>query len=133
MTEPDDLLPPAPQRGADVRAGDAAAAGAPQPVPVNMYEAEQAVVLIVPLPGVMADDVEVVVVGRTATIAAAMRSSAPKDYLLHEWHYGPYERVVELPEGFGGEGEATFANGQLAVRIRRGPAGATRTVPVTQR
>lgn len=111
-------------------AGDAAAAGAPQPVPVNMYEAEQALVLVLPLPGVMAGDVEVVVEGRRATVSAAMRSSAPKDYLLHEWHYGPYERVVDLPDGFGGEGEATFANGQLAVRIQRGPAGATRALPV---
>ncbi|MBA3304157.1 MAG: Hsp20/alpha crystallin family protein [Acidimicrobiia bacterium] len=111
-------------------AGEAAAAGAPQAVPVNMYETEQALVLVAPLPGVMADDVEVVVEGRTATISAAMRSSAPKDYLLHEWHYGPYERVVDLPDGFGGDGEATFANGQLAVRIVRGPTGATRTLPV---
>ena len=111
-------------------AGEVAAAGVPQAVPVNMYETEQALVLVAPLPGVMADDVEVVVEGRTATISAAMRSSAPKDYLLHEWHYGPYERVVDLPDGFGGDGEATFANGQLAVRIVRGPTGATRTLPV---
>ena len=113
--------------------GDAAAAGEPQAVPVNMYEAERAVVLVAPLPGVMADDIEVVVEGRTATIAAAMRSSAPKDYLLHEWHYGPYERVVELPDGFGGPAEATFANGQLAVRIERGPTGASRTVAVVHK
>ena len=110
--------------------GDAAAAGTPQTVPVNMYEAEQAVVLVAPLPGVMADDIEVVVEGRRATISAAMRSSAPKDYLLHEWHYGPYERVVDLPDGFGGAAEATFANGQLALRVQRGPTGATQTVSI---
>ena len=37
--------------------GDAAAAGAPQSVPVNMYEAERALVLVAPLPGVMADSI----------------------------------------------------------------------------
>jgi len=113
--------------------GDAAAAGQPQSVPVNMYEAERALVLVAPLPGVMADDIEVVIDGRRATIAAAMRSSAPKDYLLHEWHYGPYERVVDLPEGFGGPAEATFANGQLALRIERGPATDGQTVAVVHR
>jgi HSP20 family molecular chaperone IbpA len=113
--------------------GDAAAAGQPQAVPVNMYEAERALVLVAPLPGVMVDDIEVVVEGRRATIAAAMRSSAPKDYLLHEWHYGPYERVVDLPDGFGGPAEATFANGQLALRIERGPATDGQTVAVVHR
>ena len=103
--------------------GDAAAAGKPQSVPVNMYEAERALVLVAPLPGVMVDDIEVVVEGRKATISAAMRSSAPKDYLLHEWHYGPYERTLELPEGFEGGGEGSFANGQLALRILRGEGG----------
>jgi HSP20 family molecular chaperone IbpA len=113
--------------------GDVAAAGQPHSVPVNMYEAEQALVLVAPLPGVMADDVEVVVEGRRATISAAMRSSAPKDYLLHEWHYGPYERVVDLPDGFGGAADATFANGQLALRIQRGPATGSQTVAVVHR
>ena len=113
--------------------GDAAAAGYPQAVPVNMYEAEQAIVLVAPLPGVMADDIEVVVEGRRATISAAMRTSAPKDYLLHEWHYGPYERVVDLPDGFGGDADATFANGQLALRIQRGPTGAGQTVAVVHK
>ncbi|MDP9454037.1 MAG: Hsp20/alpha crystallin family protein [Actinomycetota bacterium] len=113
------------------RGGDEAAAGQPQVVPINMYEAEQAVVLVAPLPGVMADDVTVVVEGRTATISADLRTRAVKDYLLHEWHYGPYERSVELPEGFGGPAEATFANGQLALRIERGGDGARRRVEIT--
>ncbi|MGH9283356.1 MAG: Hsp20/alpha crystallin family protein, partial [Acidimicrobiales bacterium] len=53
-------------------------------------------------------------------IAASMRSPAAKDYLVHEWHYGPFERTVALPDGFGGGGTATLGNGQLAVRIMRG-------------
>ena len=100
--------------------GDEAAAGTPQHVPVNMYETDGAVVLVVPLPGVMANDVEVVVENGTATISAAMRTPATKDYLLHEWHYGPYERSVELPDGYGGAATASFANGQLAVSVKKG-------------
>lgn len=91
-------------------------------VPVNMYETEGAVVVVAPLPGVMADDVEITIEDRRATIKAAMRSAARKDYLLHEWHYGPYERTVDLPDGFGGKGAATLGNGQLALRVERGDA-----------
>ena len=51
--------------------GDAAAAGKPQAVPVNMYEAERALVLVAPLPGVMVDDIEVVVVSWARTVSSA--------------------------------------------------------------
>lgn len=97
-------------------------------VPVNVYEADDAVVIVAPLPGVMPSDVEIVVDGREVTLRAAMRSPAPKDYLLHEWHYGPYERTVTVPDGFGGEAKASFGNGQLAVHLGRGEAGATQTI-----
>ncbi|HWH34965.1 MAG TPA: Hsp20/alpha crystallin family protein [Acidimicrobiales bacterium] len=113
--------------------GEAAAAGQPQHVPVNMYEAEQAVVVVAPLPGVMVDDITVVVEGRSVSIAADRRTKAVKDYLLHEWHYGPYERTVELPEGFGGTAEATFANGQLALRVERGGDGERRAVEIVRK
>lgn len=110
--------------------GDRAAGGRAQQVPVNMYEAERAVVVVAPLPGVMAEDITVTVDDRVLTIAADLRTKAPKDYLLHEWHYGPYERTVELPEGFGGTAQATFGNGQLALRVERGEGGGRRSVQV---
>lgn len=96
----------------------------PQRVPVNMYEADGAVVIVAPLPGVTADDVEITVDGREVTIRAEMRTAAVKDYTLHEWHYGPFERTLEVPAGFNGEPTASFGNGQLALRIARsdGPA-----------
>lgn len=110
--------------------GGRAAGGRAQQVPVNMYEAERAVVVVAPLPGVMAEDITVTVDDRVLTIAADLRTKAPKDYLLHEWHYGPYERTVELPEGFGGTVQATFGNGQLALRVERGEGGGRRSVQV---
>src|SRR5439155_23925066 len=95
-------------------------AAEPQPVPVNLYLTEEAMVVVAPLPGVMPDDVEVVVEPGQITISAAMRTAAPKDYLLHEWHYGPYRRAIELPWGFGATATASFGNGQLAVQLGRG-------------
>lgn len=92
-------------------------------VPVNVYEAGEALVVVAPLPGVQPEDVEVSTDGNQLRITAAMRSAAAKDYLVHEWHYGPYERMVDIPEGFGGGGTATFGNGQLAIRLTRGRGG----------
>lgn len=89
-------------------------------VPVNMYEAEDALVVVAPLPGVKAQDITVEVEGSQLHIAAAMRSAAAKDYLVHEWHYGPFARTVDLPDGFGAGGTATHGNGLLAVRLTRG-------------
>lgn len=99
-------------------------------VPVNVYEADNAIVVIAPLPGVMPDDVEVVLDGTVLHIRASMRSPAPKDYLLHEWHYGPYERSVQLPEGYGADPKVSFGNGQLAVRLGRGAADGTAPLDV---
>lgn len=101
------------------RQGSGESGGESQRVPVNMYESDGALVIVAPLPGVMPDNVEVEVVGRTLTLRAAMRAPAPKEYIVHEWHYGPFERTVELPEGFGGEPKLSFGNGQLAISVPR--------------
>jgi HSP20 family molecular chaperone IbpA len=89
-------------------------------LPVNVYEAGDALVIVAPVPAVMPDDVEIGVESGRVTIRAHVRSAAPKDYLVHEWTYGGYEREVEIPDGFGRDAEAMLANGQLAVRVLRG-------------
>ena len=97
-------------------------------VPVNVYQAEEALVVIAPLPGVMPQDIDVSLEGGQLRIAAAMRSAAAKDCLIHECHYGPYERLVDVPQGFGGGRTATLGNGQLAIRLTRGEGGGPITV-----
>lgn len=96
--------------------------GESQRVPVNVYETDGALVIVAPLPGVMPEDVSVTVEQGQVTITASMRSPAPKDYLVHEWHYGPFERTVEVPDGYGADAKASFGNGQLAVSVGRGQA-----------
>jgi HSP20 family protein len=101
--------------------GDAVeAANRPQPVPVNVYETDEALVVVAALPGVMADDIEVCVQPGRLTIAAQMRTAAPKDYLVHEWHYGPYRRELDISDRYGAEMAASFGNGQLAIHLGRG-------------
>jgi len=94
----------------------------PQTFPVNMYEAGDALVIVAPMPAVAPDDVSISVDGDQVVIEAALRTAAPKDYLLHEWRYGGYRREVQIPAGFGAGAEASLANGQLALRILRGDA-----------
>jgi HSP20 family molecular chaperone IbpA len=92
----------------------------PQTVPVNVYEADAALVVVAPLPAVQPEDVTIDVTPGQLRLTAHLRSAAPRDYLVHEWDYGGYEREVDLPPGFGAGVEATLANGQLAVRVLRG-------------
>ncbi|HZN13722.1 MAG TPA: Hsp20/alpha crystallin family protein [Acidimicrobiales bacterium] len=94
-----------------------AAAGHPQEVPVNMYEADAAYVVVAPLPGVMEDAVRVRIDGDQLLIRADMPSPGIKAYLMHEWSYGPYERVVNVPSDCTGKFETSFGNGQLAIRL----------------
>jgi len=91
----------------------------PQTFAINMYEAGDALVIVAPMPAVTPSDVTIEIDGDRVVIEAALRTAAPKDYLLHEWRYGGYRREIAIPAGYGGGGEATLANGQLAVRIMR--------------
>jgi HSP20 family molecular chaperone IbpA len=92
----------------------------PQSVPVNAYETPGAFVVLAPFPAVTAKDVTVEVRPGTLRFFARLRNAAPREYLLHEWEYGSYERQIDLPAGFGSSVEATLANGQLAIRVLRG-------------
>jgi HSP20 family molecular chaperone IbpA len=94
----------------------------PQQVPVNVYETGDALVVVAPLPAVRPSDVTICLTPGRLRITAHLRTAAPKDYLVHEWDYGCYERELDLPLGFGGGVDASLANGQLAVRVLRGEA-----------
>src|SRR5918998_2964779 len=74
----------------------------PQSVPVNVYETTAALVIVAPLPAVTADDVTIELRPGTLRFWAHLRSAAPREYLVHEWEYGGYERELELPPGYGG-------------------------------
>jgi HSP20 family molecular chaperone IbpA len=92
----------------------------PQSVPVNVYETPAALVVLAPLPAVTSKDVTVEVQRGSLRFWARLRSAGPRDYLVHEWEYGCYEREIELPDGYGRGVEATLTNGQLAIRVLRG-------------
>ena len=99
-----------------------------QPVPVNVYEATGAMVILAPLPAVQADDVQVELRDGKLRFWASLRSAGPREYLVHEWEYGGYEREVDVPAGYGSGVEASLANGQLAIRVLKGDFGGDRSI-----
>ena len=100
----------------------------PQEVPVNMFQASDALVIVAPLPAVRPQDVAIDLWPDRLRITASLRSAAPRDYLVHEWDYGGYEREIDLPDGWGGAVEASLANDQLAVRVLPGAVAERTTV-----
>jgi HSP20 family molecular chaperone IbpA len=100
----------------------------PQPVPVNIYETTNALVIVAALPAVSAGDVSIELRPGCLRFWSHVRSAAPREYLVHEWEYGGYEREIDLPDGFGGGVDASLANGQLAIRVLRGEAGSAVTI-----
>jgi HSP20 family molecular chaperone IbpA len=100
-----------------------------QSFPINVYEADAALVVVAALPAVMPDDVTVSVEPGRLRIEADLRTPAEKDYIVQEWTYGPYSRTYDLPDGFGAGVEATLNNGQLAVRVLRGEPSSSSIKP----
>jgi HSP20 family molecular chaperone IbpA len=91
-----------------------------QHIPVNVYETHDALVVVAPMPGVMADDVDIVVEADQLTMRAQLRAPAStRNYVMHEWEYGDYERTIPLPAIFHGDVTASLGNGQLAISIAR--------------
>lgn len=128
MTDPTDGMPD------DIEAAleGAERADALRRVPVNLYETDEALVAVAAMPAVMADDIEVEVVGGRLSLRARLRTAAPKDYVLQEWAYGDYERTVPLHRPVGADPTATYGNGQLVVRLPLTGEAHEGPVPVSQ-
>jgi HSP20 family molecular chaperone IbpA len=111
---------------------DTARTMTPQRVPVNAYETPGAFVIVAPLPAVTDSDVTIELTAGSVRFWAQLRSAGPRDYTLHEWEYGGYERSVDLPAGYGSGIEATLTNGQLAVRVLAGQFASERRIRPSQ-
>lgn len=100
----------------------------PQRVPVNAYETPGAFVILAPVPGVTDHDVTVELTAGAVRFWAELRSAGPREYTIHEWEYGGYEREVPVPDGYGSTVEASLSNGQLVIRVLSGEFTTDQTV-----
>lgn len=103
-------------------------------VPVNVYETDEHVVVVAPMPGVEASNIDVQVHGRRVTLRASLRGKDQnrRRYHIHEWTYGPYQRTLELPvEVDAQHANASHDNGVLVLSLPK--AAHTRAVNVPLR
>jgi HSP20 family protein len=112
-----------------------AQSGGAQTVPVNIFEAEDLLMVIVPMPGLQEEDIDINVRGNTITVEGQERADLKPDtnkrYLRHEWRYGPYRRMIELPYAVdANSAEATFGNGVLTVRLQKAETERARRIQV---
>jgi HSP20 family protein len=92
----------------------------PQAVPVNVYETDDDLVVVAPMPGVEADNIDIEIHGMTLTLRATLRGQGQQDrrYLVHEWTYGPYARSIDLPhEVDASRANASHGNGVLVLTL----------------
>jgi len=121
------------------RAGSAAGRentpGAPQAVPLNIYEGDDELVVTAPMPGIEADDLEISVLGDELRLHAQERGPGQerRTYLLREWSYGPYERRVRLPYAVDADAaNASLGNGVLVLTLPRSAATRPRKIALTK-
>jgi HSP20 family protein len=116
--------------------GEAGDAQGAQTVPVNIFEAEDVLMILAPMPGLQEEDVDITVRGNTLTLEgrerADLKPDSGKRYLRHEWRYGPYRRMVELPYAVdANSAEATLGNGVLTVRLQKAETERVRRIRVS--
>lgn len=91
-----------------------------QVVPINMYETDTDLTIVAAMPGLQPEDIDVNVTDNKLTIHGEMRGSMEetKNYLRHEWHYGPYSRTIDLPFPVDAEkANAAYGGGVLTVML----------------
>jgi HSP20 family protein len=116
--------------------GEAGEAHGAQSIPVNIFEAEDVLMILAPMPGLQEEDVDITVRGNTLTLEgrerADLKPDSGKRYLRHEWRYGPYRRMVELPYAVdANSAEATLGNGVLTVRLQKAETERIRRIRVS--
>ncbi len=116
--------------------GDAMMA-ATHPVPMDIFEKDDALFVRASLPGIRPEDVEVTAEKNVLTIRGETRAewetSEPKVY-RRENRYGQFTRSVRLPEGYLPEkAVATFDNVVVLIHIPRdqAPQGKVHRIEVT--
>ena len=101
--------------------------------PVNLYETEGALVLLVEIPGVVIEQLDLSVTEDSLTLEGERRLECPEGatYVAQERQHGRFRRVVPLPQSVDAEKvKAEYTDGILTVTLPKAPAAEPRTVHV---
>jgi HSP20 family protein len=93
----------------------------PRPVPIKLYRTHDRVTVAAAMPGLEPEDITVEVLPDNRLVLRGRqrgRHAAGTELVVDEWHPGPYERVVALPDRVNGEqANVTYSNGVLVVAL----------------
>lgn len=94
--------------------------GAPQALPVRIYQSAARLMIAAPMPGLEPSDISVTIEPDRVVIHGAQRGPHQHDLelLLAEWTFGPYHREVSLAHPVQGAlANATYGNGVLVLSL----------------
>jgi HSP20 family protein len=104
----------------------------------DVYATDTGLVVKVELPGMKSENLEITVEGSRLRIAGNRPDCcrAPHcSFLVMEINYGPFESVLELPQGYDlGQAKAVYVNGFLRVDVPVASRAHSKTtkVPITE-
>lgn len=89
--------------------------------PMDLFESEQALHILIALPGVDPDTVSMIIDGGALVIGAERPLNFAGGALLRrlEIPYGRFERHIDLPPGLFALSERSWTNGCLALTLRK--------------
>ncbi len=97
-----------------------------QIVPVRLYQTEDHIMLVAPMPGLEPANIFVIIDGNHVKVRGEERGPRQheRDLLIEEWTFGPYYREVLLPQPVNAElSNATYGNGILTLSMPKLVAG----------
>jgi HSP20 family protein len=100
----------------------------------DVYTTDTGLVVKVELAGMRSENLEITVEGSRLRISGNRPDGcrAPKcSFLVMEINYGPFECVLELPQGYDlNQAKAAYLNGFLRIDVPRSPAPHSKTTKV---
>lgn len=97
--------------------------------PVDIYETDSEIIVVVEIAGITEDEVEITIEGRTLLLEGERRPEARRPGRLYsqmEISHGPFRRELLLPADVNAdEAKAEYARGLLEIAIPKVPAQTT--------
>jgi HSP20 family protein len=109
-------------------------AGAQQPLALDVYMTDDALIVEAALPGFTPEDVEIAVLGDTLTISATSHAEEKRDeqdFAYREIRRGSVSRTVTLPAGVDADdATASYDNGMLRLTLPKAEQAKPRHIAV---
>jgi len=99
----------------------------------DIFEEDDAVTLVIDMPGVAPDTVDVSVENRALTVRGAIQAPAPEGYrrIYAEYALGTFERAFSLPDTIDADGiEASHRDGVLTLTLKKSEAAKPKQIQV---